>query len=83
LQTCRPSGGEERKREAIVDLEHALKYWDEVNRLTRPIYRDIPLTHYNANSREANNDNAFHRARLRGEVAKDVEIPRASRPGHR
>lgn len=79
LQTYRLHGGEEHKREAIVHLERALKYWDEVIRITRPIYRDMPLTHYNGNSRDANDDNLFHWARIRGEVARDVEIARASR----
>jgi hypothetical protein len=61
-------------------LQRALKYWDEVIRITRPIYRDMPLTHYNGNSRDANDNNLFHWARIRGEVAQDVEIAQASHP---
>ena len=81
LQTYRLGGGEEHKREAIDHLQRALQYWDEVIRITRPIYRDMPLTHYNGNSRDANDDNLFHWARIRGEVARDVDIARTSRPG--
>jgi hypothetical protein len=39
----------------------------------------MPLTHYNRNSWDANADNLFHWARIRDQVAKDVEIARASR----
>ncbi len=80
LQTYRLSGGEEHKREAIDHLQHALAYWDEVIRITRTIYRDMPLTHYNNNSRDANGDNLFHWARIRAEVAEDIEIAKASLP---
>jgi len=59
-------------------LQRALGYWDEVVKITRPLYRDMPLTHYNGNSRDANPDNLFHWARIRDEVAQDVEIARTS-----
>ena len=39
--------------------------WDEVIAITRPIYRDMKLTHYNGNSFDANPDNLFHWARIR------------------
>jgi hypothetical protein len=81
LQTYRLSGGEVHKREAVVHLQRALHYWDEVIRITRPIYRDMPLTHYNGNSHDPNDDNLFHWARIRGAVARDVEIARTSRRG--
>jgi hypothetical protein len=45
-----------------------VKTW--VNRITRPIYRDMPLSYYNGNSRDAHDDNLFHWARIRGEVAQ-------------
>jgi hypothetical protein len=41
----------------------------------------MPLTAYNGNSRDANPDNLFHWARIRGEVARDVDIARQPR-GH-
>jgi len=78
LQTYRLSGGEENRQEAIEHLQKALGYWDEVIRITRPIYRDMRLTHYNHNSFEANEDNLFHWALLRDEVARDIEIARNS-----
>ena len=79
LQTYRLVGGEENKRAAIDHLQRALAYWDEVIRITRPIYRDMPLTHYNRNSKDANDDNLFHWARIRDQVAQDVAVAREAR----
>ena len=79
LQTYRVRGGEENKRQAISHLQRAVDYWDAVIKITRPIYRDMPLTHYNRNSRDANDDNLFHWARIRDQVAHDVDIARGSR----
>jgi hypothetical protein len=78
LCTYRLAGGEPRKQEAIDHLQRALAYWDEVVKITRPLYRDMPLTHYNHNSFDANPDNLFHWALIRDEVAEDVEIARRS-----
>jgi hypothetical protein len=61
---------------AIAHLTSALAHWDEVIRITRPLYRDMRLTHYNHNAFDSNPDNLFHWARIRGEVAQDVEIAR-------
>jgi hypothetical protein len=71
-------GGKQNKRTAIDHLQRALGYWDEVIRITRPIYRDMPLTHYNRNSHDANNNNLFHWALIRDQVARDIEIARSS-----
>ena len=79
LPTYRISGGEEHKRAAIEHLARALAHWDEVVKITRPLYRDMPLTHYNHNAFVANDDNLFHWALVRDEVARDVEIARESR----
>jgi hypothetical protein len=78
LQTYRLQGGEQNKRTAIDHLQRALGYWDEVIRITRPIYRDMPLTHYNRNSHDANNNNLFHWALIRDQVARDIGIARSS-----
>jgi hypothetical protein len=78
LQTFRLSGDEAYRLQAIDHLQSALEYWDEVIMITRPIYRDMRLTHYNHNAFEANDDNLFHWALLRDEVEKDVEIARNS-----
>jgi hypothetical protein len=80
LQTFRYLGDEKRKQAAIEHLQKALDNWDEVIRITRPIYKDMKLTHYNGNSFDANADNLFHWERIRGEVAEDIEVARRSQP---
>ncbi|PAP78704.1 hypothetical protein BSZ37_08365 [Rubrivirga marina] len=80
LQTYRLDGAEADHAAAIDHLERALSHWDEVVAITRPLYRDMPLTHYNHGGFEANPDNLFHWALVRDEVARDVEIARRSRP---
>jgi hypothetical protein len=79
LQTFRGGGDEKQRQAAIEHLQKALGFWDEVIRITRPIYKDMKLTHYNGNSFDANPDNLFHWARIRAEVARDVEVARRSR----
>jgi hypothetical protein len=78
LHTYRTSGGEHHKQAAVEELQRALHYWDEVIAITRPIYRDMPLTHYNHNFFDANPDNLFHWALIRDQVAEDVEIARTA-----
>jgi len=78
LQTYRLDGGETQQRAAIAHLERALAAWDEVVAITRPLYRDMRLTHYNHNFFVPNDDNLFHWALIRDEVARDVEIARAA-----
>jgi hypothetical protein len=81
LQRFRESGDGAAREAAIAHLGKALGYWDEVIRITRPLYQDMKLTHYNHNAFTANPDNLFHWARIRDEVAKDVEVAReASSP---
>ncbi len=75
LQTYRIKGGEDNKQKAIKHLENALKYWDEIVRITRPIYNDMPLVHYseqNGVRSEENKHLTFHWQKLRADVAKDV-----------
>jgi len=79
LQSFRLGGGEEERARAIAELERALGEWDEVVRITRPLYRDMKLTHYNHNLFVANEKNLFHWALVRDEVAADVAIARAAR----
>ncbi|GAA4470528.1 hypothetical protein GCM10023189_59260 [Nibrella saemangeumensis] len=79
LQTYRTTGGEINKQKAITHLEKALRNWDEVVAITRPIYHDMPLVHFSeqqGNTRAQNDKLRFHWAILRPEVAKDVEIAR-------
>ena len=72
LQTYRLRG--RLHSEAIKHLRNALEYWDKVIEITRPIYKDMRLTHYNHNFFTANDNNWFHWALIRDEVAKDVDI---------
>ena len=79
LQTFRLGGDDEQQARAVAHLERALAEWDEVVRITRPLYRDMKLTHYNHNFFVANDRNLFHWALIRDEVAEDVAIARAAR----
>lgn len=79
LHTYRQFGDEVHRAEAVAHLEAALAHWDDVVRITRPLYRDMRLTHYNHNFFTANDDNLFHWARVRDEVANDVEVARGAR----
>lgn len=74
LQRFYLSGDEANRNKAVEHLEKALSYWDEVIAITRPIYKDMPLTHYNGSSHDRNDKNLFHWALVRPEVANDVEI---------
>lgn len=78
LETYRKIGGEENKQDAIRHLSSALDNWDEVISITRPIYKDMPLTHYNGSSHDRNDDNLFHWALIRDEVANDIEIAKSA-----
>ncbi|MEO8063300.1 MAG: hypothetical protein ABI821_11195 [Pseudomonadota bacterium] len=80
LATFRTEGGDQHRMAAIDHLDKALASWDEVIRITRPIYKDMKLTAYNGNSFDANPNNLFHWARVRAEVAHDVDVARASKP---
>ncbi len=73
LQTFRMKGDEAEKQKAVVHLKKALAFWDDVIGITRPLYRDMPLTHYNGSSHDRNDNNLFHWERIRPEVEKDIE----------
>lgn len=74
LETYRQRGGEEHKAQAIAHLQKALTQWDEVIAITRPIYRDMLLTHMIGSSKALQPDAPFHWALLRPQVARDVEV---------
>lgn len=76
LETFRRQGGESHQQEAIEHLENALGYWDEVVRITHPIYKDMHLTHYMGGGFDRNDERLFHWEHIRPEVAEDVEIAR-------
>ena len=79
LQMFRIGGDDKRLQQAIEHLTKALAFWDELIRITRPLYKDMKLTHYNGNSFDANPDNLFHWERIRAEVAADLEVARRGR----
>ena len=84
LQTYRTKGNEENKLQAIRHLENALKYWDVVVSITRPMYNDMPLVHYSEQGgvrSEENKSLEFHWEKIRPDVAKDVETARNARIG--
>lgn len=83
LETFRRTGDESARSAALAHLAEALAQWDAVIDLSRPLYRDMPLTHYNHNSFDANPDNLFHWALIRDEVAEDLEIARRAVPAPR
>jgi hypothetical protein len=78
LAKFRSSGKEELKEMAALDIVQALEHWDKIVAITQPLYNDMRLTHYNHNFFTANPDNLFHWARVRDEVAKDLETVRAA-----
>jgi hypothetical protein len=72
LQTFRQGGGESNRQQAVKHLERALRHWDAVVAITRPLYNDMPLVHFS----EQDDTRRFHWEKLRPEVANDVEIAR-------
>lgn len=74
LQTFRKSGRPADKQAAITHLRNSLAFWDEVISITRPIYRDMPLAHYNPPDNRRSDHNLFHWALLRPAIASDVAI---------
>ncbi|CCG98179.1 hypothetical protein FAES_0165 [Fibrella aestuarina BUZ 2] len=83
LHTYRTGGNEAQKTAAVRHLEQALRYWDEVVAITRPLYNDMPLVHLSEQKggTPAQNDQLrFHWALLRPAVAADVELAKQARP---
>jgi hypothetical protein len=82
LQTFFMKGDEKNKVLAVNHLEKALEYWDRVITITRPLYKDMPLTHYNGSGLNRNDNNLFHWARIRSQVARDVELAKKAVPAN-
>jgi hypothetical protein len=78
LQKFYLNGNEKNRKESIKHLESALANWDKVIEITRPIYKDMPLAHYNGSSYNRNDNNLFHWSRIRPEVAFDIEIAKTA-----
>ena len=84
LQTYRLKGGEENKQTAVRHFENALRYWEVVINITRPIYNNMPLVHYseqNGVRSEENKRLEFHWEKLRADVAKDIKIAKTGTIG--
>ena len=67
------TGNALQKTKALERLMMGLTYWDEVIKISRPIYKDMRLTHYNHNYFTANEDNWFHWEKIRKEVEQELE----------
>ncbi|WP_077923384.1 glycoside hydrolase family 20 zincin-like fold domain-containing protein [Spirosoma sp. 209] len=83
LQTYRTTGNETSKQAAVQHLKAALRYWDAVVAITRPLYNDMPLVHLSEQkgSTWAENDKLqFHWAKLRPAVAADITIAEQATP---
>jgi len=76
LQTFIMTGNKEEQRLAVTHLKKSLVFWDEVIAITRPLYRDMPLAHYNRPNNVRNDDNLFHWALVRQPIAEDIETAR-------
>ncbi len=78
LQRFRLGGDKKYQALAVKHLTQALEYWDKVIDITRPIYKNMKLTHNNHNAFGSNNNNLFHWALIRDQVADDVRIAKES-----
>lgn len=77
LETYRLNGDSDKQQEAIEHLENGLAYWDKIIDITRPIYNDMRLVHYNENEGKTWQENdhlRFHWALLRDDVLNDIEM---------
>ena len=82
LQTYRTTGQANQKPLAIQHLKAALRYWDTVVAITRPLYNDMPLVHLTEQKGHTwaeNNKLRFHWDKLRPAVVKDVETAEEAR----
>ncbi|MBN8824494.1 MULTISPECIES: glycoside hydrolase family 20 zincin-like fold domain-containing protein [unclassified Spirosoma] len=83
LQTYRTTGQEVQKQAAIQHLKEALRYWDEVIAITRPLYNDMPLVHLTEQKGHTwaeNNQLRFHWEKLRPDVARDIIVAEQAQP---
>lgn len=78
LKQFQLSGDKTKQQLAIKHLQQALDYWDAVINISRPLYKEMKLTHYNHNFFDANDDNLFHWALIRDQVKADIDIARNS-----
>ena len=77
LQTYRMEGREQLKQAAVQHLESALKFWDTIISITRPIYNDMPVVHYSEQDGKHWKENdhlRFHWQTIRADVARDIDV---------
>lgn len=74
LKNYQISGDQQQQSDAIQQLNRALAFWDKVIEISRPLYKDMRLTHLNHGSFDANENNFFHWALIRDQVAADIAI---------
>lgn len=75
LHKFRLQGGVNNQQDAIRHLQQSLVYWDNIIKITEPIYKKMPLVHLSQQGGKesaANFYNSFHWTDLRGEVVKDL-----------
>jgi hypothetical protein len=72
LQSYRIGEGDFQKLAAVSHLESSLRHWDELVAITRPLYKDMPLAHYNPPDNRRNDQNLFHWALLRPLIEREV-----------
>jgi len=85
LQRYRLHGDEKDKASAIAHLQKALDYWNDIIRITRPLYNDMPLVHLSqqggGKETKENYYLTFHWEKLRAEVANDIEVAKQATRG--
>jgi hypothetical protein len=77
LQTYRVKGDEGSQQQAVAHMQNALRYWDTVIAITRPIYNDVPSVQLSQQHRKPWRENdhlRFHWEKLRPDVEKDIEL---------
>lgn len=77
LQEFRSNGDQNNKTIAGRHMENALRFWDSVIFITKPLYNDMPLVHYSEQDGKHWKENdhlRFHWEKLRPYVEKDLEI---------
>jgi hypothetical protein len=62
------------KNQLIAHLQKSLLHWDDLIAVTKPLYKEMRLTHYNHNFFYANDNNFFHWSKIRKEVVKELEV---------
>jgi hypothetical protein len=67
-QKYRDSGDIHSHTNAVAWLEQAVENWRKVVEITEPIYKPMPLIHYNANNREY-----FHWSKVEAEVQEELK----------